>query len=132
MRILTLLTVVLVALPVSAAENDFKAIFARHWQTSKEFTLAVAEAMPAEDYDFKPNPEEMSFGGLMIHIAEENSSSFARAEARGQIRHQALPCAQRHPECRAQQTSRLSCGGRPRPKRARAYVPLHDRRATLA
>jgi uncharacterized damage-inducible protein DinB len=79
MRILTLLTVVLVALAVSAAENDFKAIFAKHWQTSKEFTLAVAEAMPAEDYDFKPNPEQMSFGGLMIHIAEENSSSFARA-----------------------------------------------------
>ena len=79
MRTVTLLSAVLLALPVSAAENDFKAIFARHWQTSKEFTLAVAEAMPAEDYDFKPNPEEMSFGLLMIHIADENSNSFARA-----------------------------------------------------
>ena len=69
----------MVALPAGAAENDSKAIFARHWQTSKEFTLAVAEAMPAEDYDFKPNPEEMSFGQLMIHIADENSRSFARA-----------------------------------------------------
>jgi hypothetical protein len=29
----------------------------------------VAEAMPAESYDFKPNPEEMSFGELMIDIA---------------------------------------------------------------
>ncbi len=43
------------------AENDFKALFAKHWQISKEFTLAEAEAMPAESYDFKPNPEEMSF-----------------------------------------------------------------------
>jgi uncharacterized damage-inducible protein DinB len=79
MRPLTLLGAVLVALPAVAAENDFKAIFARHWQTSKEFTVAVAEAMPAEGYDFKPSPEEMSFGQLMIHTADENSSSFARA-----------------------------------------------------
>src|SRR5260370_40179865 len=79
MRIQTLLTVVLVALPVSAAENDSKAIFARHWQIAKEFTLAVAEAMPAEDYDFKPNPEELSFGRLMTHIAAQNSDSCASA-----------------------------------------------------
>jgi len=37
----------------------------------------VAEAMPAESYDFKPNPEEMSFGELMIHIAKANSDAFA-------------------------------------------------------
>ena len=79
MRTLTLMRAVLVVLPLAAAEKDFKAIFARHWQISKEFTLAVAEAMPAEDYNFKPNPEEMSFGHLMIHIADENSRSFARA-----------------------------------------------------
>jgi len=59
------------------AENDFKALFAKHWQISKEFTLAVAEAMPAESYDFKPNPEEMSFGELMIHIAKSNSDAFS-------------------------------------------------------
>ena len=79
MRTLTLLAAVLMALPVSAAENDSKAMFAKHWRTSKEFTLAVAEAMPAESYDFKPNPEEMSFGGLMIHIADQNSDSCASA-----------------------------------------------------
>jgi hypothetical protein len=59
-------------------ENDFKALFPKHWQISKEFTLAVAEAMPAESYDFKPNPQEMSFGELMIHIAQSNSEAFAR------------------------------------------------------
>jgi hypothetical protein len=42
---------------VVAADNDSKAIFAKHWQITKEFTLAVAEAMPAESYDFKRNPE---------------------------------------------------------------------------
>ena len=79
MRMPTLLCAVLVTLPLIAAENDSKAIFARHWQIAKEFTLAVAEAMPSEDYDFKPNPEELSFGRLMIHIAAQNSDSCASA-----------------------------------------------------
>ena len=47
-RNLTLLGALLVALPVQAAESDFKAMFAKHWQVAREFTLAVAEAMPAE------------------------------------------------------------------------------------
>jgi len=79
MRTLTLLSAILVGLPVVAAQNDFKAIFAKHWQIAKEFTLAVAEAMPSEGYDFKPNPEELSFGQLMIHIAAQNSDSCASA-----------------------------------------------------
>ena len=52
-------------------------MFAKHWQTSKEFTLAVAEAMPAGDYNFKPNDEEMSFGKVMAHIALANNRAFA-------------------------------------------------------
>ena len=79
MRTLTLLGAVIVALLAVAAENDSKAIFAKHWQIAKEFTLAVAEAMPAEGYDSKPNPEELSFGQLMIHIAAQNSDSCASA-----------------------------------------------------
>ena len=79
MRMLRHLCAVLVTLPVVAAEIDSKAIFAKHWQVAKEFTLAVAEAMPTESYDFKPNPEELSFGRLMVHIGEENTKSCARA-----------------------------------------------------
>jgi uncharacterized damage-inducible protein DinB len=65
--------------PNGPAETDYKAMFAKHWQISKDFTLAVAEAMPAEGYDFKPTAEEMSFGQLMIHIADSNSEAFASA-----------------------------------------------------
>jgi len=79
MRILTLLGAILLALPAIAADSNSKDIFARHWKVSQEFTLAVAQAMPAEAYDFKPKPEEMSFGQLMVHIADENSQDFARA-----------------------------------------------------
>jgi uncharacterized damage-inducible protein DinB len=75
----TLLGALLFALTVQAAEGDFKAMFVKHWQTAKEFTLAVAQAMPAEGYDFKPNPEQFSFGQLMVHIAAQNSASCATA-----------------------------------------------------
>ncbi len=39
------------------------------WKISKQFTLDVAEAMPAGDYAFKPAQEQMTFGGQMVHIA---------------------------------------------------------------
>src|ERR1700756_4870612 len=36
--------------------------FVHDWEISRQFTLDVANAMPAELYSFKPNPEEMTFG----------------------------------------------------------------------
>ena len=50
--------------------------FVRDWQISKQFTLEVANTMPAELYGFKPNPDEMSFGEQMIHIAVANVFRF--------------------------------------------------------
>ena len=50
--------------------------FVRDWQISRQFTLDVANAMPAEFYSFKPNPEEMTFGEQMIHIAGSNVIRF--------------------------------------------------------
>ena len=67
------------AAPNGDAESVYKAMFIKHWQVSKEFTLAVAEAMPAEQYNFKATAEQMSFGQLMIHIATQNSDSCATA-----------------------------------------------------
>jgi hypothetical protein len=50
--------------------------FVRDWQISKQFTLEVAQAMPADLYNHKPNPEEMTFGEPMIHIAVSNVFRF--------------------------------------------------------
>jgi len=58
----------LFALPFAFA-GDATQSMAAHWKKSKEYTLAIAEQMPAADYGFKPNPEEMSFGEQMAHIA---------------------------------------------------------------
>ncbi len=51
--------------------------FLKHWKVSKEFTLAVADRMPAGGYASRPNPEEMTFGELMAHIGDANWRNFA-------------------------------------------------------
>ena len=50
--------------------------FVRDWQISKQFTLDVANAMPADLYSFRPSPEEMTFGEQMNHIAVANVFRF--------------------------------------------------------
>lgn len=76
MQKLTILAAALaIAAPIFAADEG--AMFAKHWQTSRDFTLAVAQAMPAADYNFKPNEAEMSFGKVMVHIALANNRAFA-------------------------------------------------------
>ncbi|MGA3024987.1 MAG: DinB family protein [Bryobacteraceae bacterium] len=48
-------------------------VFAKHWKTAGDYTMAIAEQMPAESYGFKPVPEEMSFAEQLVHIAQANS-----------------------------------------------------------
>lgn len=60
-----------------AQQGNYLKELAKHWATSKQFTLDVANAMPAEHYGFKPNPEEMSYGELMVHIGQANAGRFA-------------------------------------------------------
>jgi uncharacterized damage-inducible protein DinB len=50
--------------------------FVQDWKISKQFTLEVANAMPAELYSFKPNPDEMTFGEQIVHIAGANVFRF--------------------------------------------------------
>lgn len=50
--------------------------FVQDWKISKQFTLDVANAMPAEFYSFKPNAEERTFGEQMVHIAGSNVFRF--------------------------------------------------------
>lgn len=42
------------------------------WVASSEYTLAVAEQMPADKYSFRPTPEQMTFGEQLLHISEQN------------------------------------------------------------
>ncbi len=60
------------AFAVDSSETSLRDKLAGHWKTSKEYTLAIAEQMPAESYSFKPNADEMTFGEQMGHIAGAN------------------------------------------------------------
>lgn len=73
----TLLVGAALVLPVLAQEGGIPPQLVDHWKTSKKYVLALAEQMPAEDYGFKPNPAEMSFGEQMAHIAGANAFFFA-------------------------------------------------------
>jgi uncharacterized damage-inducible protein DinB len=60
------------ALPL-AAQGDRTLLpvdeFVKDWEISKQFTLDVADKMPAEKYSFRASEPEMTFGGQMYHIA---------------------------------------------------------------
>src|SRR5437764_10352852 len=67
----------LAAFAIPAVEGQGLDMFRKHWKLSGEFTLDVAKAMPAENYTFKPNDEEMDFGRVMVHIGMANNNAFA-------------------------------------------------------
>ena len=46
--------------------------YAQHFGPLSQLSVAVAQAMPADQYSFKPHPESMTFGELMMHIASTN------------------------------------------------------------
>jgi uncharacterized damage-inducible protein DinB len=46
--------------------------YAKHFSALSQLSIAVANAMPAEKYGFRPHPESMNFGELMSHIASTN------------------------------------------------------------
>jgi uncharacterized damage-inducible protein DinB len=64
---LLLLPVVAAATPASPAGE-----YAAHFGALSQLSVAVAQAMPAALYSFKPHPESMNFGELMSHIAMTN------------------------------------------------------------
>ncbi len=53
----------------SAADKEIE-ILVDHWKKSKDLTLKVAEAMPAENYDYKPFADARPFGGELQHLGQ--------------------------------------------------------------
>ena len=75
----TKLVTILAMAATAFAQTTVKDAMVKHWKTSGEFTIAVANAMPADGYTFRPNPEEMSYGQLMAHIAAVNLNACSNA-----------------------------------------------------
>src|SRR5260370_36630006 len=47
--------------------------YSNHFGALSRLSIAVAEAMPPDQYGFRPHPESMNFGELIAHIATTNS-----------------------------------------------------------
>jgi len=53
-----------------SAQVEVVATFIEKWENSRDYLLAVAQAMPEEKYDYKPTEREMSFREQLFHIQD--------------------------------------------------------------
>jgi hypothetical protein len=61
------------------SQSATKDALVKHWKVTGDFTIAVANKMPADQYGFRPVPVELSFGQLMVQIAVANVGACATA-----------------------------------------------------
>jgi uncharacterized damage-inducible protein DinB len=55
------------------AQNFFTSQYPQVWERASDYTLAVAKAIPEENFGFKPEDEAMTFGGQLLHIVDNIS-----------------------------------------------------------
>ena len=60
-----------------AQEGGLRADLVKDWAAQKERLVALAQAMPAEKYEFKATPEQRSFGEQMHHLGQANLNLFS-------------------------------------------------------
>lgn len=63
-----ILTITLMTSIFSQAQSHFFEVYLEKWENSKNYMLAVAEALPEEAYGFKPTEREMTFAVQLAHI----------------------------------------------------------------
>jgi DinB superfamily len=68
----------LLTLP-ALGQTTIKDSLVKHWKTSGDFTIAVAKLMPAADYGYKPVPDELTFGQVLIQVGRANLGACAVA-----------------------------------------------------
>jgi uncharacterized damage-inducible protein DinB len=67
-----LVPVLLLAAVAAAAPPGAAGEYSKHFAALSKLSVAVGEAMPVEQYSFRPHPDSMDFGQLMLHIATTN------------------------------------------------------------
>jgi uncharacterized damage-inducible protein DinB len=67
-----LLPLLLVPAHPAAAPANAAGEYSKHLGALGGLSVAVAQAMPSEQYGFRPHPESMNFGELISHIATTN------------------------------------------------------------
>jgi uncharacterized damage-inducible protein DinB len=62
----------LVAVTPGTVAADAAGEYSKHFGALSQLSIAVAQAMPPDQYSYRPHPESMTFGELMSHIATTN------------------------------------------------------------
>lgn len=71
--VFAVLLVLLLSRPNAAsAQANAAGEYSKHFDALSKLSVAVAQAMPPEQYAFRPHPESMNFGELISHIATTN------------------------------------------------------------
>ena len=94
MRLLVMLTL-FGFYQVSIAQDDaFLKECLEKWENGAEYTIELAEAMPADKYDFRPSPEVRSFREQVVHIMNNmvwlSSTYLSKTSFKGDLKHKDL------------------------------------------
>ena len=67
--------------PGSALAADLE----KDWTAQKARMVALAEAMPADKYEFKATPPQRTYGEQLLHLAEAHVGMFKRLDTAGKV-----------------------------------------------
>ena len=71
-RVLLSLALLTSSLSSAAPVTNPAGEYSKHFDALAKLSIAVAQAMPPDQYTFRPHSESMTFGQLMAHIATTN------------------------------------------------------------
>src|SRR6266478_1631425 len=66
--------------PAPAAEwtdpfaRSWRDSFLKHWQVTKDYTIAFVDAMPADQYGYKPVEVQRSYAEQLLHLGSANAA----------------------------------------------------------
>lgn len=67
------------ALAFAQEKNPVSTVMREMLPHRQKNLVAAAEEMPADKYSFRPTPEQMTFGKLVMHVTESNNFMCSRA-----------------------------------------------------
>jgi len=52
------------------SQNDYLSDFKKKWKNAADYTIEIAELMPADKYDYQPTEDVRTFKEQMLHIVQ--------------------------------------------------------------
>lgn len=64
----------LLSAKIPSLDNPLVTNLVKRWKQSQTYTLAVLDAMPLDQLEFRPSPEQLSFAQHFLHLGFTNNS----------------------------------------------------------